>query len=151
LTLFLKAVYTASAAAFLMNRSPLLHLTCPIGVVESLWSGALSPTPAKVNARLNQDSDQVRLVISSNADLSGAIHSDLRSAQLTVNNRMVVMPVSGLTPNTQYYYGVESQGVVDPATPGQLRTPAVGAFSFTFAFSACAETGSEHLVFETIQ
>lgn len=136
-----------TAVAALINR---FVLTTPTSFVLSVWSGAITPASARVNARLALDSPAVRLVASPNPDLSNPIISDFYTADLNLNNRMVSLFITGLQPGTRYYYAIEADGVVDTAVLGQFQTPAVGPFSFTFAFASCARTGSNHAVFTTI-
>ncbi|MCI0395308.1 MAG: alkaline phosphatase family protein [Chloroflexi bacterium] len=120
------------------------------GLVESAWAGAVTQQSVKVNAKLAQDSTTVRLLVSLNPNLSNALYSGYYTANTGTNNRVVSIPMSGLIPDRQYYYAIETGGVVDTAMIGRFRTFGTGAFSFTFAFSACAESGSNHGVFETL-
>lgn len=111
----------------------------------------MAPHSAQVNARLNHDSDTVRLIASRHPDLGDPKTSAYQTAQSSLNNRMACLPIDGLDPDAIYYYAVESNGVVDTSTMGQFRTPAEGGFSFTIAFGACANTRSNHPVFDTIR
>jgi len=65
---------------------------------------------------------------------------------------MAKMNITGLQPNTQYFYGVESGGVLDNSSTdiGKFKTPASGAFSFSFAHGSCTGNGN-HAVFTAIQ
>lgn len=116
-----------------------------------VWVGAVTPTSAVVKAKLLDDSPAVRLVISSQADLSAPQFSDYYAAVQTLNNRLVTISATGLTPDTQYYYALEIEGRLDLDHQGQFKTFPEGPASFTFAFGSCAETGSSHPVFETIR
>jgi phosphodiesterase/alkaline phosphatase D-like protein len=121
------------------------------GFVLSLWSGAITPTTVRVNSRLDHDSATVRALASTSPTLSNPIYSPFAVASAATNNRMVPLTLQGLTPNTPYFYAIESQGVVDATRVGQFRTPADGAFSFSVAFASCAETSSNHPIFNTIR
>jgi alkaline phosphatase D len=140
-----------SAVALLLRRSKVPRLAGSTSFVESLWSGAITPDSARVNAKIDHDSTTVQLLVSPNPDLSNPISSGFHTADTAVNNRMVGIPISDLSEGTQYYYGIESGGVVDDTSHGKFKTPAAGAQSFTFAFASCADTGSAHTVFETIR
>lgn len=141
----------ALLAATLLSPQKTLATQSPTPLVEFVWSGAITPTSARVNAKLRQDSEAVRLLVSPNPDLSNPLYSDYRQAVIGLNNRVVSITVSNLTPNTQYYYAVESAGVVDTITIGKFKTFPTGPASFTIAFGSCAETGSSHPIFETIR
>jgi alkaline phosphatase D len=61
---------------------------------------------------------------------------------------MAKMTITGLQPNTLYYYAVQSGGVTDNSAEdvGRFRTPAAGAFSYAFTLGACA-VSSNHQVY----
>lgn len=120
-------------------------------LVEFVWSGAVTPASATVNARLLDDSSTVRLRVSPNQDLSSPIFSEYYTATLALNNRVVSIPISGLAPDTRYHYAIESGGQLDTINQGTFRTFPLGPASFTFAFGSCAQTGSTHAVFDTIR
>lgn len=116
-----------------------------------LWSGAIQPTSATVVAKLTLSTTTARLRLSTSASLSNPIYSGYASASNT-NNFMAKFGVSGLTPNTTYYYAVESAGVLDssPGDIGKFKTPSSGAFSYRFTLGACAVT-SNHQAYTLIQ
>jgi phosphodiesterase/alkaline phosphatase D-like protein len=103
------------------------------------WSGAMKPTSATVVAKLTNASTTCRLVVSTSSSLSNPILSANATASSS-NNFMAKMVVNGLTPNTSYFYAVQSGGVTDNSSDdiGQFKTPASGAFSYTFAVGSCA-------------
>ncbi|RME46837.1 MAG: hypothetical protein D6796_08495 [Caldilineae bacterium] len=123
----------------------------PTDRVEFVWAGAVTTDSVRVNARLLSDSTTVRLHVSPFADLHAPLLSGFYTATLGLNNRVVSIPMAGLTPDTHYYYAIESGGVVDTNHIGQFRTFPQGAASFTFAAGSCAATGSNHAVFATIR
>jgi alkaline phosphatase D len=110
------------------------------------WSGALTPTSAVVKAKVGVPS-MTRLVVSRNVDLSRPVYVAAQPAE----GRIASFQVSGLTPNSYYYYAVESAGMVDLQNRGRFRTYPNGPTSFTFAFASCARTGSSHPVFDAIR
>jgi hypothetical protein len=61
---------------------------------------------------------------------------------------MAKMTVTGLTPNTTYFYAIESGGVVDNSTDdiGSFKTPASVPFSYRFTVGSCA-VSSNHQVY----
>ncbi|MEM7113097.1 MAG: alkaline phosphatase D family protein [Chloroflexota bacterium] len=118
--------------------------------VQSIWSGAITPTSAKVNAKIAIDSATVRLVVSESSDLSNPMFSSFVTADQATNNRVAALSIAGLAPGTTYYYGIEAEGVVDTNKTGKFKTFVDGSFTYTFAFSGDATMGSEHPVFTTI-
>lgn len=119
--------------------------------VESLWSGALQPTSARINAKIDHNSTTVRLHISPNPDFSQAILSGFAVADTAVNNRMVSLPITTLQPDTTYYYAIEADGQLDTTTTGQLHTPGIGPYSYTFAFASCARHADDPIFTTIIQ
>jgi alkaline phosphatase D len=119
-------------------------------LTQFVWSGAVTPTSVRVNAKILKDSQKVRLLVSPRKDLGGAIASPFVSASAS-NNRVVSIPLGGLTPDTEYHYAIEVDGKADLDRRGEFHTFKDGPFSFSLAFASCAETGSNHRVFETIR
>lgn len=122
-----------------------------VNEVIYLLSGALQPTSATVSAKLTAASATCRAVFSTSSSFSNPIYSNFGTAN-SANNFMAKMNVAGLAQNTQYFYAVESNGVLDASSEdvGKIKTPNSGAFSFTFAHGSCSVTGN-HGVFTAIQ
>ncbi len=119
--------------------------------VQFIWSGAATSNSIIVKAKLTNDNSVGRLVYSTAPDLSSPNYSLPNTAIDSVNNRLIVFNVNSLTPNTQYYYGCEVDGVIDTAKLGRFKTFPADSGSFSFAFASCALTASNHAVFETIR
>ena len=119
--------------------------------VKYFWSGAITSTSAKVNAKLTNPSTQVRLVVSNSSSLTSPLYSGYATAN-DANSKMAALSISGLTPNTLYYYAIESDGVVDNSADdiGSFRTFNTGAFSYTFVVGACANS-SDHTVYTVMK
>lgn len=117
--------------------------------VSWVWSGAVTPTSARVNAKLGRDSASVRLLVSAFPDLRSAQAFGPVAARAD-GFRVVTVSATGLRPGTSYHYALEADGRVDLERAGRFKTPAEGAFSYTFAAGACAETGSNHPVFAAV-
>jgi phosphodiesterase/alkaline phosphatase D-like protein len=75
----------------------------------------LQPTSATVSAKLTSASTTCRAVFSTTSSFSNPIYSNFGTAN-SANNFMAKMNVAGLTPNTQYFYAVESNGVLDASS-----------------------------------
>jgi phosphodiesterase/alkaline phosphatase D-like protein len=118
--------------------------------VIHLWSGAITPTTAKIKAKLTAASLNVRLIASTNTSLTNPVYGPYTNVDVTTN-LMAALNISGLAPNTKYYYAVESNGEIDNAADavGSLTTPPNTAFSFKFTAASCS-LNSNHLVFTRI-
>ncbi len=117
--------------------------------VEWVWAGALQPTSIRVNARLRRAGERVRLRLSrERGSPADPIFSEARVPD--PSHQTLSIAVDGLEPGTRYFYALEVDGRLDVARRGTFRTPLDGPQSFTFAFGACARTGSSHPVFTTI-
>lgn len=141
---------SAALAGSLLVAPQNTQAQAPASPVEFMWSGGITSTVARIKVKLRQDSQTVRLVVSSRSDLGAPGFSEAQPAILELNNRLVAFSITGLQPNRQYFYAVEVEGVVD-ALRGQFKTFPVGPAPFTLAFGSCAQTGSAHPIFETIR
>jgi phosphodiesterase/alkaline phosphatase D-like protein len=102
---------------------------------------------ATIVARLTKDAS-VRLAVSTSSDLSSPTYT---TEQDTVD-RVAKITVTGLSADTQYYCGVEIDGVLNTALKGKFKTlPSGSAFNFKCAFAGDADTGSDHAVFDQIR
>ncbi len=119
--------------------------------MEFVWSGAVTCSSATVKAKLIMDSTAARLAVSTQPDLSAPIYSNWDTAITAENNRVVAFEIAGLTAGQQYYYAVEVGGALDTEKVGRFQTFPQDSGSFTFAFASCAQTASDHAVFETIR
>jgi len=144
LSLPLRGAYTIAAACLL----PLVANSAQLA--EFVWSGGISPTSAEVRAGLLTDSSNVRLVVSTASNLSNPTYSSSVDATAAANDRVAPLTISGLQPDTSYYYAVEVDGVLDDLR-GAFRTFPSGNASFTFSFGSCANTGSTHPVLDQIR
>ena len=119
--------------------------------VQFVWSGAVNTTSARVNGKVSTDSALIRLAYTDQSDFSSLSFSAIDTAITAKNNRVVSLFATGLTPNIQYYYALEVNGVVDLSVTGRFRTFPAGVASFTFALGSCAWTGSNASTFQTIK
>jgi PhoD-like phosphatase/PhoD-like phosphatase, N-terminal domain len=111
------------------------------------WSGAIQPTSAVVVAKMTSASTTCRLVVSTSQTLSSPLLSANATAS-TANNLMAKMQVTGLQPNTTYFYAIQSGGVTDNSADdiGTFKTPAASAFSYRFTVGSCG-VSSNHQVY----
>jgi hypothetical protein len=119
----------------------------PVDRVEWVWSGALSPTGVTVTARIVEGATSARLEV----DPGGG--PVVASESVTPDEyRMVSLRVDGLRPGAEHRYRVVVDGEPDRGRGfGEFSTPVDGALSFTVTASACARTGSNVAVFDTIR
>jgi alkaline phosphatase D len=112
-----------------------------------MWSGALTPNTVRVTAKLSEASTQARLAVSTTPDFANPSFGQYVTANST-NNFMASMNITGLTPNTKYYYAVEVDGNLDNSLDdiGSFTTPRIGAQSFKFTVGSC-NNSSAHVVF----
>jgi hypothetical protein len=122
----------------------------PIDQVEWIWAGATTSSSVTVKAKLAHDSTHVQLHVSEHADMTNA-RVTKHFGGATTGGQIVTFTVDGLNPNMRYYYAVEADGHVDLTRQGQFTTFPDGPASFSFAFSSCARTGSNGVVFDAIR
>lgn len=117
--------------------------------VSVLWSGAVTPTSARVVARPAGPTTGVRLALDSSQTWQSPTFVD-GTTPLT-NERVLHFEVRDLSPGTTYHYALARNGVVDTTQMGAFRTFEEGSFSFRVAMGGCTETGSDHEVFDAIR
>jgi phosphodiesterase/alkaline phosphatase D-like protein len=116
--------------------------------LDWVWSGGITSTEAVVVAKLSDDARDAQLLISDRNDLAGAVSHDTTSPD---DHGVVRLEAAGLTPGTQYHYGIVVDGVLDRTRSGAFRTPADGPQSFTVAVGSCSRVGSNGAVFDAIR
>jgi alkaline phosphatase D len=112
-----------------------------------MWSGAITSSSVKVNAKLTNNTSQARLVVSQSPDLSSPIYGPYAAADASTN-RMAALSAGGLQPTTGYYYAIEADGIVDNSADdiGRISTIKTGQYSFRFVSGSCA-ANSNHPVY----
>ena len=115
-------------------------------------SGAVSHDSAWVKAKLRYRGTSAQLLVSTNVELQNPRRLGPVTA-VTDRGNMVEFRVTGLEPDTQYFYGLEIHGAPVLNRRGAFKTfpPPDGPASFNFAFGSCARTGSENPVFNRIR
>jgi phosphodiesterase/alkaline phosphatase D-like protein len=112
------------------------------------WLGAISDSGAVVKAKVPWGTD-CRLAVTK---ASGGETQYFSQDQPPVPSHVARFRVTGLEPLTEYRYKLEISQRPSTFPEGTLRTvaPAGHAWSFGFAFSSCAASGSQHEVFTSI-
>jgi phosphodiesterase/alkaline phosphatase D-like protein len=116
------------------------------------WSGALTPTSARVKAKLRDPGAQAQLVLSKDAQFANPTGRAATAPADAAHGKVVDYQLRNLDPDTQYYYALEIGGQLQRDKAGKFRTmPAPGPASFTFAYASCGETGSTNASYEMIR
>lgn len=113
------------------------------------WAGATTSGSTQVVARVHDDGP-VRLLVSDSADMIDPVVSGSRIASQS-SGHVVRLAVDGLRADSRYYWALEVDGRVDRVRSGTLRTMPEGPASFTLVASACARSGSNAAVFDSIR
>lgn len=122
----------------------------PPSLITWSWSGAVTPTSIRVNAQVAEEGRTARLAVADEPTFEAPRWS-APQAVTEEANRIVAFAVGELAPDTDYFYAVEVDGELDTVRSGRFSTPSDEAFSFTVALGACARTGSNGAVFDTIR
>lgn len=112
------------------------------GDVQYVWSGGVTENSAKVTTKIFDNTGTNSYSLKLVADDDPAFGSPVFSSAYTADNSSnyhATMQITGLSSNTQYYYRVEVDGVIDTDTDvtGKFKTFDTGAFSFKIALASC--------------
>lgn len=107
--------------------------------VTALWSGVPSPDGLRASVKLGAPATDVRMVASPVADLSAGVVYGPSVASEGVYAKPLI---TGLAPDTAWYWGVRIGDTVYRANRGRFRTlPAAGApASFRMVFGSCGDS-----------
>ena len=117
--------------------------------IPTMWLGAATHEGGVVKAKLPPDAEAQLIVRAPGAEPIRFLPEPLAEKNGTVRT----FRLHGLAALTRHTCTLEVDGKPVSYPPATLRTfPTPGnAASFSFAFGSCAQTGSEHPVFETIR
>lgn len=106
--------------------------------VKYLWTGLPATDGCQISVRLQSTGTAAscRMVVSTNEALTSPVYSGAVAPDATF--RIAKLTITGLTANTQYYYGIEVDGEVDSMTKGRFKTFPTGNASFRVAFGSCS-------------
>ena len=122
----------------------------PPSEVAWLWAGGTTDTRTSVTARLVEPHAAVRLAYGTDPDLVDVAYTPSLAAT-EESFEIVRFDLTGLDPDTEYFYAVEADGELDVVRSGRLRTFPTGPASYTIAFASCARSGSNGAVFDAIR
>lgn len=130
----------------------LMATTGDAAVPDFVWCGAVTPNSARFKARLPVEGAVGKVVYSTQPALTAPSVSSPDTAFAATNDRVIDITLDSLSPSTTYYYAVEIDGVLDTLKRGQFTSfHAYGAAVFTIGLGSCANTGSNHAVFQAIR
>lgn len=121
------------------------RLTYPTGAAVHVWAGGVTSSGFKVNADVTQTVEAARISVSANSDMSSPLYVSAYqvptfSQGIQLGYKTVAFAISGLSPNTKYYYLLSFQ---DAASQGDiirsLTTAPVAATAFSFADASCSD------------
>jgi phosphodiesterase/alkaline phosphatase D-like protein len=112
--------------------------------------GAVTPTSARVIAQVMEPQKGARLMVGATSGGEPVRYFQPTRPSATAPDNLLAFELTGLTPGTEYRYEVRVESVIDLSQAGRFKTFIQGPMSFLMAFGACAETGSDHPVFDAI-
>lgn len=110
------------------------------------WCGGVTASGAVVKGDIPPG--HIRLVVSSVMDLTAPRRT---FEPMRRTGAPAVFTISGLEPDTDYFYALEIGTGLTDAPHAHFKTFPAGVAGFSFAFASCARNGSSHPVFETIR
>lgn len=114
--------------------------TPPPPILTSMAVGAVTPTQFKVAAATSNVVTNARLAVSTS---SGMGSPSFGATAVPDADGFVTITSPALTANTQYWYQIELDSVLQTSLTGKGRTlPTAGAASFSFAAASCAKSYS---------
>lgn len=119
-------------------------------VLLSMIVGNISPTGFTVSCR-SRNATTAAVEVSVNADMSSSVTGS--SATPDPVHGWCKPVISGLTAGVQYYYRIKLDGVRQTSLQGEAKTlPTADApANFTFLCTSCANTNSNHEVFDAMR
>jgi phosphodiesterase/alkaline phosphatase D-like protein len=112
------------------------------------WTGAVTPTSAVVKAKFSADAAAPLLFLSEGDTFDPAAALPVKGNRVQEDSQVWKFELTDLKPGSLYVYRM---GEEPDAPEGRFRTFPDKPSSFRFAYGACAATGSDHPVFETIR
>ena len=140
------ALTYASLAGPTHSRSP--SPAPDTDVVEWMWAGGVTSDGMEVRMRTADEAGRVRLLVALAEDLAAPLVTPEAEVD---SDRVVAVRVTGLMPDTRYYYAVEVDGELERGRVQTVKTFPVGAASFDFVVGSCQMGGSNGLVFDAMR
>ncbi|WP_433329941.1 alkaline phosphatase D family protein [Spirillospora sp. CA-294931] len=139
----------SSAAGFLLTLAPAGHGTAQPPQLRGRLTGGVTHNAAKATAA-TAFAATVRFAWSTSPDLASPTYTAPVSPD---RDGLAAAALTGLAPDTTYHWGVELDGTLNTTATSKFRThPTPGAAaSFSFAAGSCADTDTDHEVFDDIR
>jgi phosphodiesterase/alkaline phosphatase D-like protein len=126
--------------------------------LQHMLSGAVTNTTADIVAVVDTLNASMRAVVSTSINLTSPIYSITQSASrgsaTTGYTGSLHLAVTGLVANTEYFYGIEINGILKPNRAKFKTNPTPGtATSFSFGAASCQRTNNNtnNTVWDTIR
>jgi hypothetical protein len=135
----------------------ILSVVCALGMLSVtvlaqqptwVWTGAVTANGAVVHSGWSHDAEPGKLYLRSEADQTPHAISPTEIRDTGTLGKLAVYRLTEL--QTASLYQVSWSETEEFEEQARFRTFAEGQASFSFAFGACSETGSEHPVFAEI-
>jgi hypothetical protein len=119
-----------------------------LGLVTGAWSGDITDDSFRGSAYYSGTYTESRIAASLNSDLSDPVYGDL----VPIVSNLAKMEITGLDPDTQYYWGVEVDGQLDGGRWGKFKTlPVADSFAYKFATFCCTNGAPISTVYAAIE
>lgn len=120
----------------------------PVPSMLAMRQGLSGTNTIRVLAR-TLNATAARIAVSLSNDMSSPVYS---SSAVPDGNGYSKHVITGLNPDTKYYYAIEMNSVLSTAVIGETRTlPSAGAKSFSFLAASCSFSSSNHAVFDAMR
>jgi hypothetical protein len=150
--------YSRTIAGYTVALAPAGGGAPPANLLtDGMWKGGVTATSFRVAGKMKAASSDVRIRASTTTDFASSV---LSSPFSTDANLWFKAEITGLQPNTLYYWRLEDGAAVDESPLASVYTPPTPSApaTFTFAVGNCAAVSegvngvmSNHEVFERIQ
>lgn len=139
---------STSACGLHISYDPAAPSTDP--VLVAMIVGVLAPTGFTVSCK-SRNATTAAIEASVNADMSSSVTGS--SVTPDAVHGWCKPVITGLSANQQYYYRIKLNGVRQTSLEGEAKTlPAADvAANFTFLCTSCANTNSNHAVFDAMR
>lgn len=125
-----------------VSRRDIAAVNDAVATVQSLWTGTPTSDGVVLTAKTINAATSTRVAVSTSSALTNPVYSAAVAPDATY--RVARHIVTGKTANTEYWYALEVDGVIDMATKGRFKTlPAAGAANFSIALGGCAENTND--------
>lgn len=116
-------------------------------IASTVWQSEPSATAMSIGWIVDKGSS-ARAVFSLASDLSSPTYS---SSSTVPSSKWITARLTGLTPDTRYYVGLEVDGTILTTGRGNYKTLTTGLRASKIITSSCNTTQSNHVVFDSLK